>query len=88
MKRFLSALILLSLRGCGPIAAQEPIFIGPGTKVAHSPKSHKQPAKLLEIGETAPDWKLTDVNGTSTPSLNIAARWSMFGGDATYKKTA
>jgi len=70
MRGFLKAVIFLVLCGYGPVVvAQGPIIIGPGTTIDRSPKSHKQSAKLLEIGETAPNWKLRDPEG-KTHSLS------------------
>jgi thiol-disulfide isomerase/thioredoxin len=49
----------LALSSLGPIAvAQGPIIIGP--RPASSPK---QSMKLLPVGQTAPDWQLTDPEG-------------------------
>jgi len=60
MRRFGGALILLALFGYGPVVvAQGPIFVPP-------PKTpHNQTMNLLDVGATAPDWRLTDAEGTT-----------------------
>lgn len=59
MKRLFIALIILGLSGFGAIAvAQGPIILGPVPK-----SSPKHTMNLLPVGETAPDWQLTDAEG-------------------------
>lgn len=66
MKRLGIALIILGLCSFAPIAvAQGPIIIAPAPKSS----SHEQDMKLLPVGESAPDWQLTDAAG-KTHSLS------------------
>lgn len=59
MKRLGIALIILGLCSFGPIAiAQGPIIVAPGPK-----SSREQRMKLLPVGESAPDWQLSDAEG-------------------------
>jgi thiol-disulfide isomerase/thioredoxin len=59
VKGLLIALIILGQSCFGAIAVgQGPIILGPGPK-----SSSKQTMKLLPVGESAPDWQLTDAEG-------------------------
>jgi thiol-disulfide isomerase/thioredoxin len=59
MRRIGIALTILALCSFGPIVvAQGPVFIPQGPK-----PSHEQSMKLLPVGETAPDWQLSDAEG-------------------------
>lgn len=61
MRRIGIALIILALCSFGHnVVAQGPTFIPQPPKV-----SHKQSMKLLPVGETAPDWQLSDAEGRS-----------------------
>lgn len=60
MTRLGIALIILGLCSFGPIVvAQGPIIIAPAPK--SSPR--EQEMKLLPVGESAPDWQLSDAEG-------------------------
>lgn len=52
MMRLGIALIILALCGIGPTVASQ-----------DRKPAQEQPAKLLSVGETAPDWQLTDAEG-------------------------
>jgi thiol-disulfide isomerase/thioredoxin len=55
----IAALIIPGLYSFSPIAVgQGPIIMAPPPK-----SSHKQEMKLLPVGDTAPDWQLTDSEG-------------------------
>jgi thiol-disulfide isomerase/thioredoxin len=55
------ALSILALCSFGPsVVAQGPIIVAPTPK-----SSHKDSMKLLPVGETAPDWQLSDAEGNA-----------------------
>lgn len=59
MRRFFCILIFLVLCGSESVfVAQGPIIPGPSPK-----PRQKKVMKLLDVGETAPDWQLTDAGG-------------------------
>ena len=58
MRRFSCVLIFLVLCGSNSVFTQGPIIPGPRPK-----PRREQVMKLLEVGETAPDWQLTSAQG-------------------------
>jgi len=59
LKRIVIALIIMGVHGfCQIAVAQGPIIMAPAPKSAP-----KQEMKLLPVGDTAPDWQLTDSEG-------------------------